>query len=302
MNFNIEKIPSQAGKIAVVTGANIGLGFETAMALAKKEATVIMACRNLEKAETAKTKILKIYPNAKLDVMPLDLSKLASVRAFAAAFTKKYTQLDLLINNAGIMMPPFSLTEDGFESQLGTNYVGHFLLTKLLFPLLKESPKARVVSLSSLAHRWHSIQFEDINFNQKYSARNAYSQSKLACLIFAIEFDKRLKESGLNILSVAAHPGVSDTNLSSSMPKVIHFLATTLGSFFTQSAKDGAEPTLYAALGTDIIGGDYTGPDGKGELKGKATKVKPRSTAKNAEVGKRLWEMTEEMIGEKFEV
>ena len=302
MKFDIEKAPLQSGKVAIVTGANNGLGFETTRALAKKDIEVIMACRNLEKAEGAKSKILKNNRNAKLHILELDLSEMQSVRQFAEKFINKFKRLDYLINNAGIMMPPFSLTKDGFESQFATNYLGHFLLTKLLFPLIKNTPNARVISLSSLAHKWHEIQFDDINFKKSYNKQKAYSQSKLACLMFGIEFDRRLKAANINAISVSAHPGVSDTNLTNSMPKVFHFLATKVGSLLLQSAKDGAQPQLYAALGIDINGGEYTGPDGKGEIKGEATKVKPRSLAKNKEVAERLWSKTEEMLGEEFEV
>jgi NAD(P)-dependent dehydrogenase (short-subunit alcohol dehydrogenase family) len=302
MKFNIDKALAQPGKVAIVTGANNGLGFETTMALAKKEIEVVMACRNLGKAEDAKLMIKKINPKAKLHVLELDLSNMNSVRKFAEEFTEKYNRLDFLINNAGIMMPPFSLTKDGFESQLATNYVGHFLLTKLLFPIIKDTPAARIVSLSSLAHKWHEIQFDDINFKKSYNKRHAYSQSKLACLMFGIELDKRLKVANIDAMSLSAHPGISDTNLTSSMPKVFHFLVTKVGSLLLQSAKDGAQPQLYAALGTDITGGEYTGPDGKGEMKGDAVKVRPRSLAKNKEVAERLWDKTEEMLGEKFEI
>jgi NAD(P)-dependent dehydrogenase (short-subunit alcohol dehydrogenase family) len=302
MKFNIDKVLAQPGKVAIVTGANNGLGFETTMALAKKEIEVVMACRNFGKAEDAKLMIKKINPKAKLHVLELDLSNMNSVRKFAEEFTEKYNRLDFLINNAGIMMPPFSLTKDGFESQLATNYVGHFLLTKLLFPIIKDTPAARIVSLSSLAHKWHEIQFDDINFKKSYNKRHAYSQSKLACLMFGIELDKRLKVANIDAMSLSAHPGISDTNLTSSMPKVFHFLVTKVGSLLLQSAKDGAQPQLYAALGTDITGGEYTGPDGKGEMKGDAVKVRPRSLAKNKEVAERLWDKTEEMLGEKFEI
>lgn len=302
MTFNIDKVPAQPGKVAIVTGANIGLGYETAKALARKEVEVVMACRNLEKAEEAKAKILKGNKKAKLHIIKLDLSKMSSVREFAKAFRGKYDRLDFLINNAGIMMPPFSLTEDGFESQLATNYLGHFLLTKLLFPIIKKTDGARVVSLSSLAHKWHEIQFDDMNFKKSYNKRSAYSQSKLACLMFGIELDRRLKAANINALSATAHPGVSDTNLTNSMPKVFHFIATKIGSLLFQSAEDGAKPTLYAALGEDINGGDYTGPDGKGEMKGEATKVRPRKLAQRNDIAEQLWTKTEEMLGEKFEV
>ncbi len=302
MTFDISKIVAQPSKVAIVTGANNGLGFETTMALAKKEIEVVLACRNLEKAEEAKAKILKVNRKAKLQVMELDLSDLASVREFADAFTKKYRRLDFLINNAGIMMLPFNLTKDGFESQFATNYLGHFLLTKLLFSTIKNTPDARVVSLSSLAHKWKEVQFEDINFKKSYNKREAYGQSKFACLMFAIEFDKRLKEANINAKSTAAHPGFSATNLFSNMPKSVTWFTSTIGSFFVQSAQKGALPSLYAALGSDLKGGEYTGPNGRGETKGEAIVVKPRRAAKNEEMADRLWSVSEEMIGEKFEV
>jgi NAD(P)-dependent dehydrogenase (short-subunit alcohol dehydrogenase family) len=302
MIFNIEKIPAQTGKVAIVTGANNGIGFETTKALARKEVEVVMACRNLDKAAEAKANILKGNKKAKLHIIELDLSKMSSVRKFAEEFTTKYNRLDFLINNAGIMMPPFKLTEDGFESQLATNYLGHFLLTKLVFPIIKKTENARIVSLSSLAHIWHEIQFDDMNFKKSYNKRYAYSQSKLACLMFGIELDRRLKSANINAISATAHPGVSDTNLTNSMPKIFHFIATRVGSLLLQSAADGAKPTLYAALGNDINGGDYTGPDGKGEMKGEAKKVKPRKMAQKSDITEQLWSKTEEMLGEKFEV
>lgn len=302
MKFDIEKIAAQPGKVAIVTGANNGLGFETTMALAKKEIEVVMACRNLDKAEEAKAKILKVNRKAKLHVLELDLSELDSVREFAGAFTKKYNRLDFLINNAGIMMPPFSLTKDGFESQFATNYLGHFLLTKLLFPIIRDTQDARIVSLSSLAHKWKEIQFEDINFKESYNKREAYGQSKFACLMFAIEFDKRLKAANINAKSMAAHPGFSATNLFTNMPKPVAWFTSTIGSFFVQSAQKGAQPSLYAALGNDLDGGEYTGPDGRGETKGEATIVKPRRAAKNEVMADRLWSVSEEMIGENFVV
>lgn len=295
--FNLNKISSQKGRIAIVTGANIGLGYETALGLAHKEMKVILACRNLTKAEKAKADILREVPEADLAIIQLDLSKLSSVREFAATFLAQYNRLDLLINNAGIMMPPFSLTEDGFESQIGTNYLGHFLLTGLLLDTLINTADSRVVTLSSLAHVNGEIQFDDFHFQQDYSASKAYGQSKLACLMFAIELDRRLKKAGLSTISVSAHPGISKTNLMTSSPRWMQIIGSILGPFMLQSAKAGAEPTLYAALGGDIEGKDYTGPDGKGERRGKATKVPPRPHAFDADVAARLWTLSEELTG-----
>ena len=178
MTWTLDQVPQQKGRLAVVTGANIGLGFETAMALVAKNCDLVLACRNMEKAEAAKATIHAKYPKAKVTCMQLDLSSLKSVRAFATAFAEKYSRLDLLINNAGIMMPPYSLSEDGFESQFAANYIGHFALTGQLLPLIVKTPGARIVSLSSMAHRWGNIRFDDPNFKNGYNKREAYGQSK----------------------------------------------------------------------------------------------------------------------------
>lgn len=301
-SFDIQKVPSQKGRIAIVTGANIGLGYETALALAQKEVKVILACRNLEKANNAKKEILTKVPQADLDIIQLDLSKLASVREFAANFLAKYNQLDLLINNAGIMVPPFSLTEDGFESQLGVNYLAHFLLTGLLLDVIIKTPNSRIVSLSSNAHKRGKINFDDLQSKQKYSALAAYCQSKIACLIFAYELQRRLdKMEGISTISVAAHPGVSDTNLAQYVSKwLMMILGPILRLTMIQSAKAGAEPTLYAALGEDVKGGDYFGPSGWGEFKGRAKKVDSIPLSKDKEIAKRLWKVSEELTDISF--
>ncbi|MBK7410689.1 MAG: SDR family NAD(P)-dependent oxidoreductase [Saprospirales bacterium] len=292
--FDINSIPSQKGRTAIVTGANIGLGYETTLALAQKDVKVIMACRNIEKAEKAKAQILAQVPQAELEVMQVDLSKLQSVRDFAASFLKKYNKLDLLINNAGIMMPPYSRTVDGFESQMGANYFGHFLLTGLLLDTINSTPNSRVVTLSSNAHKSGMINFEDLQSAQKYSAMGAYSQSKLACLLFAYELQRKLEKAGSKTISVAAHPGVSNTNLGQYLPRWVWILAPLL-VFFTHSPKKAAEPTLYAALGTDVNGGDYFGPGGFNEMKGRATKVKSTDLSHDQELAGKLWKVSEEL-------
>ena len=205
----------------MVTGANIGLGYETALALAGKGCTVVLACRNAAKADAARAAILAQHPKARIECLTLDLGSLKSVRAFAAAYKKRHATLDLLINNAGIMMPPYTLSEDGFESQLAANYLGHFALTGLLLPLINKTPNARIVSLSSLAHKWSGIRFHDLNATRRYDKRLAYGQSKLACLMFAYELQRRLTKAGCATLSVAAHPGVSATNLFQHLPKAV---------------------------------------------------------------------------------
>lgn len=296
MAWKLEQAPIRKGRIAIVTGANVGLGYETALALAEKGCTVILACRNIEKAEAAKTAIVARHPGAAVECMRLDLSSLKSVRAFAVAFARRHKKLDLLINNAGIMMPPFTLSEDGFESQLAANYLGHFALTGLLLPLLVKTPRARVVSLSSLAHKWSGIRFDDVNFKKGYNERAAYGQSKLACLMFAYELQRRFAKAKCDTLSVAAHPGVSSTNLFQHLPKIARLFSPLVTIVF-QSAKDGALPTLYAALGEDINGSDYCGPQSLQQMRGAPVKVGSNRASRDEAAAARLWSMSEEMTG-----
>ncbi len=296
MTWNINGAPDQKGRIAIVTGANIGLGYDTALALAGKGCTVVLACRNPDKAQAAREQILSRYPKAHVKCQALDLSSLKSVRSFASAFSKSHKKLDLLINNAGIMMPPFSLSEDGFESQLAANYLGHFALTGLLLPLLAKTPDSRIVSLSSLAHNWGDIRFDDLHFKKGYSKRGAYGQSKLACLMFAYELNRRLRRAGIKTLSVAAHPGVAVTNLAQHFPKFLAVFFPLVG----QSAASGALPTLYAALGEDIDGGDYCGPRHMRQMRGAPVKVGSNRASRDQTAAKRLWELSEELTGVRF--
>jgi NAD(P)-dependent dehydrogenase (short-subunit alcohol dehydrogenase family) len=298
--FSLSKAPSQQGKIAIVTGANIGLGYQTALGFAKLGAKVILACRNHEKAEDAKRAILIKAPDADLDILLMDLKSLSSVRSFAEEFKNKYSQLDLLILNAGIMAPPFSKTEDGFESQMGVNYFSHFLLTNLLFPLLKKTEDSRIVSLSSIAHRNGKIDFENINAEKSYSNWGAYAQSKLACLMFAYELQRRIKSAGVNSKSVAAHPGLSDTGLAQNSPWISKVLFGPLSKIFGQDATDGALPTLMAALGPSVKGGEYYGPDGFMESKGNPFKVKSTDRSHNVSIAQKLWQESERLTGQEF--
>ena len=296
MSFNIHTIASQQGRVAIVTGANDGLGFQTTLALSKTGMKVVMACRNTDKGNKARMAILKEVPDANLELMPLDLSKLDDVRKFAVDYLKTHDRLDLLINNAGIMIPPFELTQDGFESQFGVNYLSHFHLTQLLLPLLEKTEGSRIVSLSSNAHKNGKIHFDDLQFKKKYSAIAAYSQSKLSCLMFAYELQRRLYASGSKVLSVAAPPGMSDTNLFKHVPRWVNSIfGGLIRGMMAQSAEDGAQPTLYAALGNDIQGGDYTGPDGWQEWKGKPVKVKGTKLAQDKNVAKKLWQESEKL-------
>jgi NAD(P)-dependent dehydrogenase (short-subunit alcohol dehydrogenase family) len=299
MAFNIDQIPSQKGRIAVVTGSNTGLGYETALALAQKEAKVILACRNMTKAENAKNRILQAAPGADVDMLQIDLSKLDSVKGFARNFQDRYHQLDLLINNAGVMMPPYTETDDGFELQIGANHLGHFLLTGLLMDKLVETPNSRIVSLSSLAHKNGAINFDDLHSKKEYSASKAYGQSKLACLVFAYELQRRLENAGHHdTLSVAAHPGIAFTDLGRHFPKLLYTVLTrVLGPFVSHPPKEGAKPTLLAALGERVSGGEYFGPTGFREMKGKPGKATSTELAKDEEVARRLWEVSEALTG-----
>lgn len=298
--FNINDMPSQKGRVVIVTGSNIGLGYETALELAKKEATVIMACRNMDKANTAKDNILKSVPNADLMVMKLDLGDLSSVKYFSDNFLGKYDKLDILINNAGIMIPPYQLTKDGFESQFGVNHLGHFYLTGLLLDRIVATPDSRIVVLSSLAHRRGKINFDDLQSKENYSAMDAYGQSKFANIVFAIELQRRLEKAGHQTIAVAAHPGVSNTNLGQHISRVLYYVLLPLASFMTHSPNAGAMPTLYAALNDDVKGGEYFGPTGKREMKGPAGRAKISSRAKDTEVAKKLWEVSEQLTEIKY--
>ncbi len=302
MSFNINKIDSQKGKVAIVTGANSGLGKEITIGLAKKDVKVIMACRNLEKAEIIKLEIINAIPSADIEVMQLNLTSLASVRSFVKSFSDKHNQLNFLIENAGIMVPPFVKTEDGFESQMGVNYFSHFLLTNLLMPLLNKTEGARIATTSSIAHENGQIDFNNLNAERNYSKMDAYSQSKLACLMFAYELQRRLDKAGSKVIAVSAHPGVSNTNLFSNIPKLMQVLMTPLLPFFTHTPDKAALPMLYAVLGDDVIGGDYFGPAGFKGMKGRPSKVNSKPNSKNEDVAIKLWEESEKLTGEKFDI
>ncbi len=291
--WNLSHYPSYQGKVAIITGSNSGIGFDTALQLAKKDITVIIACRRLEAGEKAKAAILKIYNAAQVIPMKVDLSSLKDVRQFAAAFQNRFNRLDLLINNAGIMMSPYKETEDGFENQLATNFIGHFALTGLLLKQLLNTPDSRVVTLSSLAHKWAPINFTDLHFKNGYNKRKAYGQSKRACLVFAYELNRRLSASGKNTISLAAHPGVATTNLGRYFPAIIK----QLGSLFLQSSDKGALPVLYAALEKGLKGGEYIGPDGFKEMRGNPTRVDSDEASKDKKIAIQLWKVAEEMTG-----
>lgn len=297
------QIPDQSGRVAIVTGANSGLGLASARELARHGATVVLACRDTAKGERAQSAIESDARAAKLELVALDLADLASVESFADGFRSVHDGLDLLINNAGVMAPPRRETKDGFELQLGTNYLGHFALTARLIGAMQGRPGARVVSVSSNGHKLGHINFDDLQGERRYFRWTAYAQSKLADLLFALELDRRLRAAGSDITSVGAHPGYAATNLQTAAPPLIDRLIGQLGNVLVaQSAEAGALPLLYAATEPGLEGGVYVGPDGVGEFRGHPHLATPSSAARDEQVAKRLWAVSEELTGVRFEL
>lgn len=296
--WNVSNIPDMNGRLAVITGGNSGIGLEAAKALAGKGAHVILAVRNQEKGDVAAADIRRLHPSAVVDVMPLNLTDLASVRAFAETFHTRFHELHLLINNAGVMAIPRRQTTDGFEMQFGTNHLGHFALTGLLLPTLLATPKARVVTVSSLAHTRGGIDFDNLDGSRRYSRWGAYGQSKLANLLFAYTLQRRLAASGADVLSVACHPGVAATNLATAgLGKV----AGALGNLMAQSAAMGALPTLYAATDASIQGGEYIGPTGGRGMRGYPGRVQSSPRSHETAVAQRLWDISETLTGVSYD-
>jgi NAD(P)-dependent dehydrogenase (short-subunit alcohol dehydrogenase family) len=293
------QIPDQTGRIAIVTGANSGIGLITARELARAGATVVLACRNTDKAQAAGIEIGAKTPSANLEIAALDLSSLDSVRSFAQRFP--HDHLDLLINNAGVMAPPRKQTVDGFELQFGTNHLGHFALTGLLIERMAGRPDARVVTVSSGAHRMGRIAFDDLQGERKYRRWSAYGQSKLANLLFAFELDRRLRAAGSSVRSIAAHPGYAATNLqSAAAPTLDRMLMKFTNLVMAQSAEMGALPTLYAATLPDLEGGAYVGPGGFMEQRGYPAKVTSNPASRDEEVARQLWSVSEQLTGVTF--
>jgi NAD(P)-dependent dehydrogenase (short-subunit alcohol dehydrogenase family) len=295
-------IPSQLGRTAVVTGATSGLGYETALALAKAGSEVILTGRDDRKGQRALEKISREVTGAKAAYERLDLASLASVADFAQRMQARQS-LDLLINNAGVMaLPRRQTTADGFEMQFGTNHLGHFALTARLMPLLRRASGPRVVSVSSLAHRTGSIDFDDLQGAHVYSPWKAYGQSKLACLMFALELQRRSDAAGWNLLSNAAHPGFARTNLFASGPGGLVSLATGFAApLFGHSAADGARPSLFAATSPEARPGVYYGPGGFSELRGAPAPALIMPRARDAAAAARLWDVSGKLTGTSFE-
>ncbi len=292
-------VPDQSGRIAVVTGANTGLGYQTAAVLAQRGAHVVLAVRNLEKGNHALAGIVAAHPQADVTLQELDLSSLDSVRAAANKLRSAYPRIDLLINNAGVMWTPKQVTADGFELQFGTNHLGHFALTGLLLDNLLPVRGSRVVTVSSVGHRLRAaIHFDDLQWEHRYSRVGAYGQAKLANLLFTYDLQRRLaaRETPTTI-AVAAHPGGSNTELARNLPAVFKPVVAVFNAVGTQSAAMGALPTLRAATDPDVQGGQYYGPDGLGEQRGHPKVVSSSAQSHDEDLQRRLWKVSEELTG-----
>jgi NAD(P)-dependent dehydrogenase (short-subunit alcohol dehydrogenase family) len=301
-----EQIPSQVGKVALITGANSGIGYQAALELARHGAHVLLGCRNEGKALAALERLQREAPGASAEIVELDMASMASIRAFAAAFIVRKIPLDVLINNAGVMaLPTRELTVDGFERQFGTNHLGHFALTGLLVPALLAAPAPRVVTVSSLAHRNGKIEFDNLQSERSYGGKgwDAYNASKLENLLFARELDRRARAEGSRLVSLAVHPGVSTTSIFANGPGTMNLKAImvrVLAPVLMQNDEAGALPTLYAATSPDAKGGEYIGPDGFGQLKGSPVVEQPRPQALDVAVGEKLWTVSEELTGVQY--
>ena len=293
--YSEASVPDQSGKTVFVTGANTGIGFEAARVFAQKGARVLLGCRDEAKAEAALTSIRQHAPDADVHWVALDLASLDSVKE-AADQVLAEERLDLLVNNAGVMMPPKTLTADGFELQFGVNHLGHFALTGHLLPKLLTQDGARVVNVSSLAHRNGRIHYSDINAERGYSRMDRYAMSKFANILFTYELQRKLQSAGASMLSVACHPGGSNTELGRHFPGFLQIVFLPL-QFVMNSAAEGALPTLMAATDENVQSGDYYGPAGMGEFARSARKVNTVPQAKSESDAAKLWALSEEMTG-----
>lgn len=290
---------SESRKVAVVTGANNGIGFETTLGMAEAGYHVIMACRNRVKAESARASIIGRLPSASLDIMVIDLGDFASVRAFARDFRTTHSRLDVLINNAGILLYTEQTNGDGFEQQFATNHLGHFLLTALLFDLIPDDPSSRIVHLSSLAHKNTRIHFDDLTCGG--SGGKAYGQSKLACLMFGEELHRRLQTADRRMRSIPVHPGGSDSGLFEEMSRAQYYFFKVVSPFILHSNASAAKPSLFAALDPAAEGGTYYGPMGYREFRGKVGKAYRDPSNVDSQAAGRLWELSEELTGQPFQ-
>ncbi len=302
-NWTTLDIPDQSGRTVVVTGASSGIGEEAARALAAKGARVVLAVRDARKGEATRTRIAGARPGASVEVSLVDMADLASIRAFAARSLEALPQIDVLLNNAGLgMQPARAVTVDGFERQFGTNHLGHFALTGLLMPALLRSPAPRVVAISSIAHRSGTLAFDDLQGERGYRGGRAYNQSKLANLLFALELDRRARAAHSKLVSVAAHPGIASTGFlqATGMPGAVAALGNAAVRVFGQDAMAGAWPGLYAATMPDVVGGQYWGPDGFMEVRGRPAPAKIAARAADRGTAERLWRVSEELTGVRY--
>lgn len=297
-------IPSQRGRSIIVTGGSEGIGFETALALARAGGDVVIASRNADKGADAVRRIRAEVSDAAVRFEKLDLGSLVSIKAFSERIAAEHSRLDVLINNAGVMNPPKRVeTADGFELQFGANYLGHFALTGRLLPLLREAAGARVVSLSSVAHRGGAINFDDLEWERGYNPMRAYRQSKLAMLMFAFEFQRRSAAGGWGPVGLAAHPGVSRTNLipnGAGSRSAAGIVRSLFGPIFFQPASRGALPSLFAATSPDALPGGFYGPNRMGETRGNVAPAKSDPAALDVDVASRLWTVSERLTGIEF--
>ena len=296
-------VPDQSGRVAVVTGANTGIGYETAAALAFSGAHVVLAVRNLEKGNEALSRIVAAKPGSDVTLQALDLTSLDSVRSAADKLRDAYSGIDLLINNAGVMLTPKQVTADGFEMQFGTNHLGHFALTGLLLDRLLPVSGSRVVTVSSLGHRMRAgIHFDDLQWERRYDRAGAYAQSKLANLLFTYELQRRLAAAGATTIATAAHPGSSNTELMRNLPAFIRPAAAVIGPVLFQSAAMGALPTLRAATDPAATGGQYYGPGGFLEQRGHPKLVQSSAQSHDEDLQRRLWTVSEQLTGVRYGV
>jgi len=298
--WTLDDAPNQKGRVFIVTGGNSGIGYETVKGLVKKEATVIMASRNMEKAKKAKETIESEIPSADITIMQLDLASLKSIDDFAEIFNSKYDRLDVLINKAGIMFTKYGLTKDGFEQQNGVNHLGHFALTAKLYDLIKNTENSRIVNVSSIAHKFGKIDIDNYLFENKkgYSKARSYGRSKLSNLLFTFEMNRRFENHNVDIKVYAAHPGGSQTKLT----RHIKGFISKLFNIISQSAEKGALPTLRAALDEDAPSGTFYGPSGLFEIRGNPVPVKPWKKAKDVKTAKELWLLSETLTKHLFTV
>lgn len=299
-------IPALEGRLAIVSGANSGIGYHTALELGRRGARVILACRSATKAQAAALLLRTAAPGAHFEVRSLDVSDLDSVRRFADDFKASHAQLDILCNNAGVVAQPLSRSAQGFELQMATNYFGGYALTGLLLERLQATPGARIVNVASNAHKWGRMVLDDLNWERRrYNEWLGYGQSKLAVLLHTYELQRRLQRAGSPLIAVAAHPGYAATNFAANdMQLAKSWLgrqALAIGGLFAHSSEMGALPSLYAATAADVRGGEYFGPGGLGEMRGYPRRARSKPASHDLEVARQLWKRSEELTGVRYE-